>query len=391
MRSSNGVCYRGLDHIRAVAASLVYCWHVLHFYVPPQYHPSWMPFSWFEEGHTGIALFMALSGYLFAKLTDGQQIDMRNFLWNRACRLLPLFAVMYAVYAMTAHYTLAALIRGVIVATEWPGASWSLAIELQFYLVFPALHWLRTRQGDRAANTALIAILGFCVAVRAVLWYMTGSVEYFAYWSILGRADQLVMGMLFYEMSKTSLLRDHRGALLAAVATLVLLTFHWVNLAGGFFDAFPQTSSSSHWIWLPLFEGVSYSCMIMCYDTISSRFTGRMSDAVAKLGELSYSIYMIHSVLVVGLLWQIVPRETPIGIAVAASAAFFMIVVLLAWLSHKYIEEPFLHYRRPYLTPLAQLAADGTAKKEYKPPVRPSTLVFPASGISSHQTDLSRH
>ncbi|HLG81708.1 MAG TPA: acyltransferase [Bradyrhizobium sp.] len=353
MKASNGAYYQGLDHIRGVAAILVYCWHVLHFYVPPQYHPFWMVLSWFEEGHTGIALFMALSGYLFAKLTDGQEIDVRNFLWNRACRLLPLFAVMYAVYAATAHYTLGALIRGVIVATEWPGASWSLAIELQFYLVFPALHWLRTQRGDRAANATLIAILVACVVARAVLWFETGSVEYFAYWSILGRADQLVMGMLFYELSKTSLLRDHRGALLAATATLVLLTFHWLNLAGGCFDAFPQTSSSSHWVWLPLFEGASYGCLIMCYDTMSLRFTGRASDALARLGELSYSIYMIHSVLVVGLLWPLVPRETPLPVAVAASAAFFPVVVLMAQLSYAYIEKPFLRFRRPYLRPAA--------------------------------------
>ena len=354
MKASNGAYYQGLDHIRAVAAILVYCWHVLHFYVPPQYHPSWMMLSWFEEGHTGIALFMALSSYLFAKLADGQEIDTWNFLWNRACRLLPLFAVIYAVYAVTAHYTLGTLIRGFFIATEWPGASWSLAIELQFYLVFPALHWLRTHRGDRTANVTLIAILVACVAVRAVLWFKTGSVEYFAYWSILGRADQLVMGMLFYEISRTSLLREHRGALLAATATVVLLTFHWLNLAGGCFDAFPQPSSSSHWVWLPLFEGASYGCLIMCYDTMSWRFTGWASDALAKLGELSYSIYMIHSVLVVGLLWQLVPRETPLWIAVAASAAFFLVVILLARLSYFYIEKPFLRYRRPYLTSLAQ-------------------------------------
>jgi peptidoglycan/LPS O-acetylase OafA/YrhL len=58
----------------------------------------------------------------------------------------------------------------------------------------------------------------------------------------------------------------------------------------------------------------------------------------------------------VGLLWRLVPRETPLWIAVAASAAFFLVVILLARLSYLYIEKPVLRYRRPYLTSLAQPA-----------------------------------
>ena len=365
MRASTGAYYQGLDHVRAVAAILVYCWHVLHLYVPPQYHPPLMVLSWFEEGHTGVALFMALSGYLFAKLTDGHQIDPRNFLWNRVCRLLPLFVVMYVFYALTEHYTFGALARGFLFPKEWPGASWSLAIEVQFYFAFPALLWLRNHWGPRASNCLLIAIVAGCVTTRALVWFATGSVEHFAYWTILGRADQLVMGMLFYDISKTSLLRDHRAALLAATAAFVLLASHWLNLAGGGFDAFPQPSASAHWVWLPLLEGASYGCLIMCYDTMAWRLTGRLSDALAKLGELSYSIYLIHSALVMGLLYHFMPVDTPLWIVVAVSAAFFPVVVLLARLSYTYIEQPFLRFRRPYLTALPQPASSTIEQSDY--------------------------
>jgi peptidoglycan/LPS O-acetylase OafA/YrhL len=41
------------------------------------------------EGHTGVALFMTLSGYLFAKPVGDHRIDYPSFLWSRAVRLGP--------------------------------------------------------------------------------------------------------------------------------------------------------------------------------------------------------------------------------------------------------------------------------------------------------------
>jgi hypothetical protein len=38
------------------------------------------------EGHTGVALFMTLSGYLFAKPVGDHRIDYPSFLWSRAVR-----------------------------------------------------------------------------------------------------------------------------------------------------------------------------------------------------------------------------------------------------------------------------------------------------------------
>ncbi len=71
MRSTEGVYYSRLDHVRALAAYLVFVWHLLHmtpnFPVPYASAPPF-PFALFDEGHTGVALFMTLSGYLFAKL-----------------------------------------------------------------------------------------------------------------------------------------------------------------------------------------------------------------------------------------------------------------------------------------------------------------------------------
>src|SRR3954463_12174096 len=96
MRSTGGLYFSRLDHVRAAAVYLVFVWHFLHmtpqFPVPYGSAPVF-PFALLDEGHTGVALFMTLSGYLFAKLLDGKAIDYGAFLFNRALRLLPLLAV----------------------------------------------------------------------------------------------------------------------------------------------------------------------------------------------------------------------------------------------------------------------------------------------------------
>src|SRR5260221_4610342 len=96
MRSSSGAHFIALDHVRAVPIFMVFAWHFTHarngYPVPFDYVPALFPFSVLDEGHTGVALFMALSGYLFAKLLDGKSIDYLRFLLYRALRLLPLLS-----------------------------------------------------------------------------------------------------------------------------------------------------------------------------------------------------------------------------------------------------------------------------------------------------------
>ena len=62
MRSSSGEHFIALDHVRALAAFMVFAWHFTHaengYPVPFEYVPALFPFSLLDEGHTGVALFM---------------------------------------------------------------------------------------------------------------------------------------------------------------------------------------------------------------------------------------------------------------------------------------------------------------------------------------------
>src|SRR5258706_5396122 len=110
MRSSSGAHFIALDHVRAVAIFMVFAWHFTHarngYPVPFDYVPALFPFSVLDEGHTGVALFMSLSGYLFAKLLDGKSIDYRRFLGQRPPPLFPPLAVVPLIVGLSnlAHH-----------------------------------------------------------------------------------------------------------------------------------------------------------------------------------------------------------------------------------------------------------------------------------------------
>ena len=131
---------------------MFFIWHFTHAFtgypVPFNYLPALFPLSVLDEGHTGVALFMALSGYLFAKLLDGKSINYRAFLWNRALRLLPLLGVVILIVGIRKFFTggdLRAYAYDIMKGALFPSlphGGWSVTIEFHYYIIVPLFLWM---------------------------------------------------------------------------------------------------------------------------------------------------------------------------------------------------------------------------------------------------------
>lgn len=349
MRSSSNRYFSRLDHVRGLAALLVYCWHFVHVSVPFTYVPGFFPLSIFEEGHLGVALFMTLSGYLFAKITDGRPIDFSRFYWNRALRLAPLAVLMLVVWVA----------RGLWVGIPageslgWAsrsGGMWSIVVELHFYIVFPVILLLQAHK----RILPLIAILVLSNALRTYLWMSEGEVQMAAYWSIAGCIDLFVGGMLWHELSERGLGDRHASMLLALAVAAMLGLAHGFNMAGGFFNldgAYPSPSPA--WIWLPAANGLIFGAVIVFYEKATFSLPRLVDNALAKVGEVSYSIYLLHfafyKILAKGLAAAGLPMQS-FGVSLTFALLTFPLIVGLAWLSYVTIERPFLALRKRYDT-----------------------------------------
>jgi peptidoglycan/LPS O-acetylase OafA/YrhL len=200
----------GLDGLRAVAVVAVIFYHANH--------------TWLKGGFLGVEVFFVISGYLItllllAESTRNGRIDLRDFWLRRARRLLPaLWTLLVGVTVYVAIFRRSELgnLRGEVVAgftyvTNWfqvhTGSSyfsnfgyvplrhlWSLAVEEQFYLLWPLLMLVVTKVGRR--RLPLVGLFFFLSSVGiAVLcgWiYRTGPIDDVTqtpgqYFSFLGR------------------------------------------------------------------------------------------------------------------------------------------------------------------------------------------------------------
>lgn len=358
MKSSQGEYFVGLDHIRALAAFTVFTWHFNHVNDGHLSGPEIFPLSFFAEGHVGVAVFMTLSGYLFAKLLDGRDIHYVPFMWNRLLRLFPLLAFVFVVNGLLYHdlSSLPDYLRrlvGGFVRPLWPNGGWSIAVELHFYLILPFLLAISSRR----ASYILVA-MALSLIARTIWWVQAGSVQDLAYWTIIGGIDQFVMGIFAFKAVNWI---KGRHVIAVGLVALVMVYISCFDMMGGFYGNQAYPSPSPIWIVHPTILAVAFAGLIAWYDRSFTMPKTGVSGLIAAVGACSYSIYLLHFFVVFQLVEWInadVVALTSFPMVLLASCISFLCFVPVANLSYRYIELPPLRFRTRYKRPVRVEAGD---------------------------------
>jgi peptidoglycan/LPS O-acetylase OafA/YrhL len=292
LKSSSGRYYIGLDHIKAVALFTVFTWHFIHVDNGHHAAPPVFPLSILTEGHTGVALFMVLSGYLYAKLLNGKDIVYRHFIWNRFLRLVPLLLIVIIIAGFEKYLegksltTYAQSVILGIVTPTLPNGGWSVTVEFHLYLILPVLLFLNSRW-----KYSLPLVLVTAVLIRALLYQVLGQIQLLSYWTIIGRIDQFIAGILAYQFRRYVSGRH----LFALCVLLTFFVFYWYfDSQGGFYEGPSCPSPNPIWIYIPTIEGLAYASLTAWYYNSFRHSTGRLSRFVALIGRYSYSIFLLH-------------------------------------------------------------------------------------------------
>lgn len=355
-----------LDHLRFIGCLAVMAWHFTPHYVSPIGQPAVRLLAPLEEGHTGVALFCVISGFIFAWLYADQAIDYRQFLAKRARRILPLFLVM----ALLAFYVypqwgvggflgaLSTLQNGFMPGLMAPG--WSVLVEFQFYLVLPFLLLFTRRYG----LLYLAGLWAFFLAVRWLVWLDAGAVKNLAYFTIFGRADQFLAGMLAAFACKWSgrterpALWAFAGPIILAAGILALSLFYMkFNKGGGYYG---PNEARSLFVYLPTVEAACYGSIVGGYLLSPHKqiFGGYFSAVFAYLGQISYSMYLTH-LLVFAALFKLTDMRS---LALSWESAFGLFLVtalpsvaIISSATHFLIERPFMDLPRRRLAEVVPL------------------------------------
>lgn len=372
MQSPNRAFISSVDELRGAAALLVFFFHanILSFWAVG--HEGWpraaTPFeALLYEGHTGVALFMVLSGFILAKGVIGREIRYGSFVRNRILRIAPL-TIVVTVFAVSgtreigfgqvfAPVLLVQNLRS-LALTDPAGLSgtlWTISPEFQFYLIAPFLFAFVARDGIirfllPAALLAFVLKLMVLASHRAdpaALW----SIPYF---TIVGRLDQFLFGIgLAALWPRTERLdegaRRRLALLLLAAGSLGALGLGFaVNRGGGQYAWHPWRYAHQE------LEGLVWATFIAGYvllDPLARRV--RLRQAAAAIGLVSFSLYVLHWP-VLALALRVLPRLglLPDGrLATLAIAAFLILPAALglAALSYWTVERPFLRSRSRYV------------------------------------------
>ncbi|MGO8920591.1 MAG: acyltransferase family protein [Stellaceae bacterium] len=359
MQSKNIAYVAKLDHLRFLAAFTVLEYHADIWFRSIGAAPDRLPLPLFHRGYTGVALFMVISGMILAAITYEKEIDAVKFYLNRILRIYPLFVFVVALgYFATPDpretsagldFLLALLPISNLYRLHYGvfgGVLFSVAIELQFYLLFPALLIFMRRYGPWYVP----AVISCLVGLRAVVWLLNGAAHDIAYFSIFGALDIFLIGMLAGNLyMRPSRMRLPGWTVLLAFILLnaVIYTAH---LDRSFFNydfdhvTTDGVSRSVLWVVWPPVEGLLFAAFALIY--LRSRWQVPFASAFAYLGKISYSIYVWHTIVflvaVRAHLRFLPPYEMGLLVILPASVA-------ISALSYKLIEEPFLAMRVRYV------------------------------------------
>ncbi len=350
MKSSTGKYFIGLDHVRALAAFIVFTWHFIHVNNGHFAPPPTFPLSLLTEGHTGVALFMVLSGYLFAKLLDGKNIIYTQFIWNRFLRLVPLLFLVIIIAGVKKYFAgenmsfyTTSILAGAIIPSL-PNGGWSITAEFHFYFILPFLLSVTTKW-----RYSLLLMLGFTLFLRFFLWKELGQIQILSYWTIIGRIDQFLLGIIAFQFRKKI---ANKHAFIILTFFMFSCFYWWFDSTGGFYKnpAFP--SPSPIWISMPTIEGVAYALFVAWYDNSFSHSKGKISRFVALIGTYSYSIYLLHFFLVFQVANAInshIVALSNIHMAILFSVLCFFLMIPIGYISYNFVEKPFLRFRTKYI------------------------------------------
>jgi peptidoglycan/LPS O-acetylase OafA/YrhL len=355
----------GLDGIRAIAVGAVVAYHL------------GLPF--FDGGLLGVSVFFTLSGYLITSLLirgfeRHGRIDLRTFWVRRARRLLPALIVMLPVVAMTTAIArpekLAATARQALFAllyvANWttiargddyfqrfsgPGPLdhlWSLAIEEQFYIVWPLFVFVLLRLGACLEKRRLFLAVASVLLAVASTWSIAHLYDPHAlnntraYEGTDARAAALVVGAL-----AATLLPFDRVTEVSGRKRLMLDAIGAAGL-GGVLACIVRTDEYSPFLYRggEVVLSVATAALSVAAShprTIVGRALGVLP--LRWIGARSYGVYLWHLPVV-----AFMPSTVLIERPALRGLVQLGLILLLAAASFRWIEDPIRRGVRPART-----------------------------------------
>lgn len=315
-----------IDGLRGIAALLVL---LGHHNMDPRWVLYW-PFTFIQytlSASLAVIVFFALSGYLLTYLAQLEydrngSFSIRNFYIRRCFRILPLYLValgiaiilaspmgLFPVSADRFQWMLYNLWRFLTLSSNWslalnlPGDKstpalavfWTIAVEFQFYAVFPFLFVGLTRCSSRQKIIVLIVIIALAFCYRLIAYVYTTTAppwlpQPLIYYASISYADVFALGAIAGWASAKGATREIASSPIAGpviAAMIVIAIFAWNRTLVDAWTPFYVVATA--------FVGISAASLILWITSNSNSIARALSSRPATaIGIVSYGVYLLH-------------------------------------------------------------------------------------------------
>ncbi|MBK0024204.1 acyltransferase [Ochrobactrum sp. S46] len=311
-----------LDAGRSIAISLVTGFHLWRYFGSPNFYIG--PFDLYgilAHGYVGVELFFVISGYAIMMTWSRQTGDWKHcthkFLLVRLLRIYPAYAVAVLLWILLFRQGVAPkptdlkdiATQLTFTHTFFPetffsisGVMWSLAVEVQFYLLFPLIMLLPLvlRASLALVSEIYIATLFLLNPTASVVWL----------WSVFAYIPLFLLGMAIF----------HIRTKLTKYQCLI-----WPTLFLALILILPKDSDELH---MPI--RISIGALLRLSVLAFARLPH--SNVVSIVGKGSYSIYLYNYIFLI--------TAAPIVRGWVSAIAYFVAVILFGLLMHNLVELP---------------------------------------------------
>ncbi|PFZ42018.1 acetyltransferase [Bacillus wiedmannii] len=342
----------GLDSLRGLAILGVILYHI--------------NFNWMPGGFLGVTVFFVLSGYLITDILAmewkrNKRIDLKKFWLSRAKRLLPGMLVMLVItlaWITIFHSSLLEKMRGDSLAALFYVSNWwyiyhklsyfdnfnqisplnhfwSLAVEEQFYVVWPFIISLGLYYIKKQSRMILLICLGaFASALAMAILYEPGVDPSRIYYGTDTRAFSLLIGAVLALVWPSNRLANKiipkaRFILdvVGGIALIIILVMFWKTNQ---YDPFLYKGGM-------VLLSIATALLVANLAHPASRIAQFLRFRPLRwVGVRSYGIYLWHY----PILTLTTPKENTGDFSIIRAILQFLLIILIAQISWKFIEKP---------------------------------------------------
>ncbi len=359
-----------LDGLRGVAALFIVLYHFLYLWIPANASMKWQwiakPVSLFW---TGVDLFFVLSGFLIGDIvmSHGRAKNFFKVFWiRRICRIIPVYVVFLASFYLVRvflriplHFygelpakplwSYLTMLQNLVMSADGTfgnyilGVTWTLAVEWQFYLIIPCI---LVRLPEKRTPIFCLIVMLLALAARFVLMVTNALPHLSTFMLFPCRMDSFAAGILaawvyrrYPEWSR--LARPARRWFAATFAVLfagMVLMFRIQPR----FNPITSTAGVFIYTWNALF----FLCVVLLalWARHADRFGILSNRALVRLGWISYSFYLFHTLINYVIHYTILGRDCWILSKrdLAATGLSFLVVILVSMGLRECVEKPFI-------------------------------------------------